>query len=213
LRPQIHTGGAVAIRYSLVKMLRAELSHARAAWIADAKVPEVQAERERSSFLVYRDDAGQVVDFHALRHTFISNLARGGVHPKLAQALARHSDINLTMNRNTHTTQGEQSDALAALPNLSAPQRQGEIATGTAGRELPIGGCVHVADRVARKGAVWGNSVQADAVEPAKGELTAGNKKARENPGQRENPEGEKQVRLLGLEPKTYGLKVRCSTN
>jgi len=194
-------------------MLRADLSHARAAWIADAQATEAQAERERSAFLVYRDDAGQVVDFHALRHTFVSNLARGGVHPKLAQALARHSDINLTMGRYTHTTQGEQSDALPALPDLSAPERQGERATGTAGRELPVGGCIHVADSVARKGAGWGNSVQSDAVKAAKGQVASGNKKARENPSERENPGGENQVRLLGLEPKTYGLKVRCSTN
>ena len=44
------------------------------------------------------DDRGRVLDFHALRHTFISNLARAGVHPRNAQALARHSTIDLTMN-------------------------------------------------------------------------------------------------------------------
>ena len=32
----------------------------------------------------YATDAG-IADFHSLRHTFISNLAAGGVHPKLAQ--------------------------------------------------------------------------------------------------------------------------------
>src|SRR5581483_5553721 len=46
--------------------------------------------------VAYRDAAGHVADFHALRHTFISNLARGGVHPKVAQQLARHSTITLT---------------------------------------------------------------------------------------------------------------------
>ena len=51
----------------------------------------------------YRDDAGRVADFHSLRHTFITNLARGGVHPKVAQALARHSTITLTMDRYSHT--------------------------------------------------------------------------------------------------------------
>jgi integrase len=49
----------------------------------------------------YRDDAGLVADFHALRHTFISNLAAGGIHPKTAQQLARHSTITLTMDRYT----------------------------------------------------------------------------------------------------------------
>ncbi len=38
------------------------------------------------------------VDFHCLRHTFGSMLASSGVHPKTAQELMRHSDINLTMS-------------------------------------------------------------------------------------------------------------------
>src|SRR5262249_28816116 len=58
-------------------------------------------------------------DFHALRHTFITNLANGGVHPKVAQALARHSTITLTMDRYSHTLVEEQSAALAALPDLT----------------------------------------------------------------------------------------------
>lgn len=69
--------------------------------------------------IVYRDDAGRVVDFHALRHTFITNLANSGVHPKVAQALARHSTITLTMDRYSHSYMGEQSEAVAALPDLS----------------------------------------------------------------------------------------------
>lgn len=68
--------------------------------------------------IAFRDDANEVVDFHALRHTFITNLARGKVHPKIAQALARHSTITLTMDRYTHTDLGEQADAL--LPNPHA---------------------------------------------------------------------------------------------
>ena len=43
------------------------------------------------------DDQGRVLDFHSLRYTFITSLARAGVHPGKAQRLARHSDINLTM--------------------------------------------------------------------------------------------------------------------
>ena len=34
------------------------------------------------------DSAGRVIDFHALRHTFISSLVAGGVHPKTAQGLS-----------------------------------------------------------------------------------------------------------------------------
>ena len=50
----------------------------------------------------YRDSLGRVADFHALRHTFITNLVRAGVHPHNAQRLARHSTIDLTLNTYTH---------------------------------------------------------------------------------------------------------------
>ncbi len=79
----------------------------------------------------YRDDAGKVADFHSLRHTFISNLAAGGVHPKVAQSLARHSTITLTMDRYTHSYYGEQATALEMLPDLSPPDRNTKQATGT----------------------------------------------------------------------------------
>jgi hypothetical protein len=32
-----------------------------------------------SDFLAYRDRDGQVADFHALRHTFVTNLVNAGV--------------------------------------------------------------------------------------------------------------------------------------
>ena len=38
-----------------------------------------------------------VVDFHARRASYITNLARSGVHSKIAQLLARHSTMELTM--------------------------------------------------------------------------------------------------------------------
>lgn len=55
---------------------------------------------------------GRVLDFHALRVTFITSLARAGVHPKTAQILARHGDINLTMKYYTHLSLEEVSAVL-----------------------------------------------------------------------------------------------------
>ena len=66
----------------------------------------------------YRDEAGRVFDFHALRHQFISNLARAGAHPKEAQALARHSTITLTMDRYTHLGMYDMVAALEKLPAI-----------------------------------------------------------------------------------------------
>ncbi len=121
----------VPSRRQVASMIRADLADARKAWLEEAVTPQERAEREASAFLAYRDDAGRVADFHALRHTFISNLAAGGVHPKTAQALARHSTITLTMDRYSHVYRGELASALDVLPDLSAPLTGRTAATGT----------------------------------------------------------------------------------
>lgn len=43
----------------------------------------------------------------------------------------RHSDINLTMSRYTHTLRGQESEAVAALPDLSLPSKKKEKAAAT----------------------------------------------------------------------------------
>ncbi|MCX5670882.1 MAG: hypothetical protein NTU94_06125 [Planctomycetota bacterium] len=58
-----------------------------------------------------------MVDFHALRHTYISRLVRSGAAPAVAKSLARHSTIVLTMDHYTHTLI---EDARAALDRLPA---------------------------------------------------------------------------------------------
>ena len=66
-----------------------------------------------------RDAAGRVVSFHSLRHTFITNLAVGGVHPRTTQELARHSKIELTMQTYTHLRLVDLHGALESLPEPS----------------------------------------------------------------------------------------------
>lgn len=65
--------------------------------------------------IAYRDAGGRVVDFHALRYTFITSLAKAGVHPAKAQRLARHSTIALTMNVYTQLDVEDLRDAVASL--------------------------------------------------------------------------------------------------
>jgi integrase/recombinase XerD len=62
----------------------------------------------------------EVVDFHALRGTFTTDLARAGVAPKTAQQLARHSDISLTMNTYTRMEGAEERAAVEKLPSPRA---------------------------------------------------------------------------------------------
>jgi integrase len=74
-----------------------------------------------------------VADFHALRHTFITRLARSGVAPAVAKSLARHSTIVLTMDHYTHTLIEDERAALDRLPSIPpvAPTRAAIRATGT----------------------------------------------------------------------------------
>jgi len=88
-----------------------------------------------------KDDAGRVVDFHALRHTFLTLLAQSGVHPRTAKALARHSTITLTMDRYTHSYLEDESAAVAKLPDVAQPDVQEARATGT-GDESVLAPCL-----------------------------------------------------------------------
>jgi hypothetical protein len=57
----------------------------------------------------------ETVDFHSLRQTFTTGLARSGASPKVTQQLARHSDINLTMKSYAKLNDAEERTAVEAL--------------------------------------------------------------------------------------------------
>ena len=65
------------------------------------------------------DDQGRVTDFHSLRVTMISRLSAAGVHPRTAQALARHSKLELTMRTYTDV---RLLDLRGALEVTASPQ-------------------------------------------------------------------------------------------
>ena len=72
---------------------------------------------------IEREDAdGRRVDFHCLRVTFVSRLAASGAHPRVAQALARHSSIELTMKVYTD---------LAVLDLRGATEAAGRVGSGS----------------------------------------------------------------------------------
>lgn len=78
-------------------------------------VPEKTAKMLRADLdaagIPYETAEG-VVDFHALRHGFISHLIQSGVDPKTVQELARHSTITLTIDRYSHTDDTRKRKAL-----------------------------------------------------------------------------------------------------
>ncbi len=63
-------------------------------------------------------DAGRV-DFHALRVTYVTNLARAGVSLAQAQKLARHCDPKLTSGIYSRFGFDEDAAAIAKLPSLA----------------------------------------------------------------------------------------------
>ena len=117
------------------KMMRADLSAARAKWIAEAAADRERARREASDFLTYQNEDGLFADFHSHRHTFISNLGKAKVPLGTAQKLARHSTPVLTSNIYTHLEIADHVAAIESLPSLPSdgPSSVGNVlqATGT----------------------------------------------------------------------------------
>ena len=118
------------------KMIKRDLAVARRKWIEEVEEGPERKRREQSSFLCYCDHSGLFADFHSLRHAYVTHLAKAGVTPKVAQILARHSDIRLTLGLYAHV---ELHDCRAAIELLPAPPTAGSnlgpslCATGTDG--------------------------------------------------------------------------------
>jgi integrase len=118
------------------KMFQRDLAAARSQWIREAQTGDERQQREESDFLRYENAAGDVADFHAQRHTYISGIVAGGASVKTAQELARHSTPVLTIGRYSHTRLHDLQGALDALPDLATPPEiaatpQAMAATGT----------------------------------------------------------------------------------
>jgi hypothetical protein len=79
------------------------------------------------------------VDFHALRHTYISRLVASGANIKVAQELARHSTPTLTLGRYAHIQLVDQTRALGRLPSIDAP-RANVVALAAKAADLRRGG-------------------------------------------------------------------------
>ena len=154
-----------------------------------------------------KNDRG-VVDFHSLRHTFGTLLAAAGVHPKTAQSLMRHSDINLTMSRYTHVLIGQESGAVESLPDFSKPARQSQKKTGTDDKNVLA---TSLATSLPTSCVLEQNGLDYCGLNTAKMEIEKTALSALKTANLEQN-HGKEPMRVLGFEPRTYGLKDRCST-
>jgi integrase len=106
------------------KMIERDLMAARDKWLEEAETEAKRERRLKSDFLCHVNHEGLYADFHSLRHWFITGLARANVSPKMAQTLARHSDIRLTLGVYTHVELHDQTAAIHALPAPPDAQQQ-----------------------------------------------------------------------------------------
>lgn len=84
------------------------------------KVPRVHTLQKdlSSAGIVFIDESGRRLDFHALRGTFCTMLAVNNVPLADAMHLMRHSDPKLTMKIYTDASQLALGDSLAKLPTI-----------------------------------------------------------------------------------------------
>ncbi|SMP65565.1 Site-specific recombinase XerD [Neorhodopirellula lusitana] len=123
--------------YDMADMLRADLATARALWLRDSKDADERAEREETLFLTPDNEAGETLDFHALRHTCGAWLAMRGVQPKIIQTVMRHCSITLTLDTYGHLIAGAEAEAVVANADMTAIP--GILAaTGTNGACVPF---------------------------------------------------------------------------
>ena len=97
------------------------------------------------------ETASGVIDFHALRGSYVSHLVSSGASVKTCQVLARHSTPSLTIGIYAKASIHDLSGAVDSLPDLTPPAPKSDPAalpaTGTDGRiskrfalPLPYGG-------------------------------------------------------------------------
>ena len=89
------------------------------------RMPRIERLRRdlKKAGIPYRDAQDRVADFHSLRKTFCTNLARHGVPSRVAMMLMRHSDRRLTDQIYTDENLLGTRSAIEAVPSFLGAQR------------------------------------------------------------------------------------------
>ena len=127
-----------------VQPIRLDLAELLRPWLADKRrrkpvlpLPDKTAKMIRTDLnaagISCRDEMGRVLDFHSLRHSYITNVVNSGASVKVAQELARHSTPTLTIGRYAHARLHDLSAALDRMPDINATHSEvaKHRATGT----------------------------------------------------------------------------------
>ncbi|QDV36337.1 site-specific integrase [Tautonia plasticadhaerens] len=97
-------------------------------WVAGKDAGELlRRDARRAGIVVGRSgreaNGGRVLDFHSLRHSYVSALDRAGLSEGLARRLARGSSRAL-LERYTHREFAELAEAVEALPAVGLYETQ-----------------------------------------------------------------------------------------
>jgi len=147
----------------------------------------------------YKTEEG-IVDFHSLRHTFGTLLAKSGVLPQDAQKLMRHSDVNLTMNIYTHISLEDKAKAVSKLPEIKIV-REEKAKTGTC--DVPENFTANFNENAIK--------THKNAAKSSEGEIHVNEGKKNITSCTAIDLRRKLEIRPTGFEPVTYGLEIRCS--
>ncbi len=161
----------------------------------------------KDDFLAIVNTDGQKLDFHALRHSYVTWIVKSGCNVRNAQMLARHSDVKLTLGVYSHVGLHDLASAVDQLPNFSMEHKiEYQRATGT-----DVNTCTKTSHNFAT---ILPQKPDTDCTQLHLSDTPVTylchNDESPKNTGNRDDLQA---MGAKGLEPLTYGLKVRCSAS
>ncbi len=181
----------------------------------------------------YQDESGRYADFHAQRHTFISNVGRSGATVKETQTLARHSTSALTLDVYSHIGLYDERRAIEKLPqlhNIDNKNSEGNraVAQRTGTDDKPLESTQNRSKKLTPKltpfltptaysgcsrSSAVGNEQDNFQENDNNDNCLDGGKLGIKKDSLSLAVTGEKAMGRSGFEPPTHGFSVRCSTN
>jgi Phage integrase family len=122
-----HKQAVIALHSELVAELRLHLEKlpANTTKVFADIMPNMDEFRAdlKAANIPFINAAGLRADFHSLRHTLATNLARAGTAPRVAMEIMRHSDMRLTAKTYTDAGLLPVADAVLKLPGLATTSK------------------------------------------------------------------------------------------
>lgn len=111
------------------------------------RMPRIERFRRdlKKAGIPYTDGLGRFGDFHSLRYTFCTNLAKAGIPSRVAMSLMRHSDRRLTDKIYTDENLLGTVPAIEALPSYTNGLLERLLEISDIGHRNAVAACHHTA--------------------------------------------------------------------